>query len=252
MMLGSARKDKMPAGTKVDTLVAPGISSRSNDALIEQGKDTSKLHLIVDMHRIGAGLFNVYMEYTYFAPRSGKNHLFELVLMKWPDAKSFMWSICSFPIDYRPQAEAMAKECGLRLADGVPTIFDENGAHQFTLEGPTVFTLENINGHQVYGNNSGAYERLKKEEHQAIDAILTADKVKLHTEMREQGYTDEQIERILAHWDGGNEEYDEPPATAKDGQHRHKSPINDQIDEFCKQLADIAGSQVIDLGGNKK
>ena len=36
----------------------------------------------------------------------------------------------------------MAKECGLRLANGVPTIFDGDGAHQFPLEGPTVFTLE--------------------------------------------------------------------------------------------------------------
>ena len=140
--LGSIRKDNIPEGTKVDTLHTPGISEHGQEALVVQGKDTSKLHLIVDTSRIGASLFNVKMEYTYFAPRSGKNYLFELVLMRWPDPNTFLWAIASFPIEYRPQAEAMAKECGLRLANGVPTIFDGDGAHQFPLEGPTVFTLE--------------------------------------------------------------------------------------------------------------
>jgi len=222
--LGSIRKENVPHGTKVDTLRTPGIAERSNDAFVLQGKDTSKLHLIVDMSRIGAGLFNVKMEYTYFAPRSGKNYLFELVLMKWPDVQTFLWAIASFPIEYRPQAEAFAKECGLRLADGVPTIFDGSGAHQFPLEGPTVYTMENISGHQVYGNSGEKLKlKLKKEEHAAIDAIIGADRAKLHAEMRGQGYTDEQIKRILSHWESGNEAYEEAPAAAGDGQHRHKS-----------------------------
>jgi len=219
--MGNIRKDKIPEGTKV---IAPGIGERANSALAVQGKDTSKLHLIVDMGRIGAKLFNVKMEYTHFAPRSGKNNLFEFALMRWPDPQSFLWAIASFPIEYRPQAEAIAKECGLRLADGIPTIFDHKGAHQFPLEGPTVFTLENITGHQVYGNDKNAVDRLKKEEHDAIDAIIGADRAKLHAEMKGQGYTNEQISRILNHWESGNEEYDEIPA-ASDGQHRHKSPM---------------------------
>jgi len=223
--MGSIRKDKIPEGTKVDTLHLPGIAERSNESLVVQGRDTSKLHLIVDMSRIGAGLFNVKMEYTYFAPRSGRNYLFEMVMMRWPDANTFLWAIASFPIEYRPQAEAMAKECGLRLADGIPTIFDHKGAHQFPLEGPTVFTLENVNGHQVYGNDRDAVEKLKKEEHAAIDAIIGADRAKLHAEMKGQGYTDEQIKRILNHWESGDEAYDEPPAAASDGQHRHKAPL---------------------------
>lgn len=224
--IGSIRKDKIPEGTKVETLYPAGIAVRSNDALIAQGKDTSKLHLIVEMGRIGAGLFNVKMEYTHFPPRSGKNNLFEMLLMQWPDPKSFLWAISSFPIEYRPQAESIARECGLRLADGIPTIFNQDGAHQFPLEGPTVFTLENIKGHQVYGNDAKAHDKLKSEERLAIDAIVGADRTKLVSEMTHKGYSGDQIKRIFSRWEfDGNEEYDEAPAITKDGQHRHKSPL---------------------------
>jgi len=66
---------------------------------------------------------------------------------------------------------------------------------------------------------------LKKEADDAIDAIIGADRAKIHAEMTGQGYTDEQIKRILNHWESGNESYDESPAAASDGQHRHKAPL---------------------------
>jgi len=225
MMMGSMRKDKVPDDMKrTQPEQHPfTMEQRENSALIAQGKDTSKLHLIVDMNRIGGKLFNVKMEYTYFAPRSGKNYLYEMVLMKWPDPSfaPFMWSICSFPISFRPQAEALAKECGLRLANGIPTIFMGDGAHHFPLDGETVFTLENITGHQVYNNDPENQARLRKEENDACDVIINADRKKLFDEMLDQGYAPDQIGRILAHWDTGDETYDEIPSMAKDGQHRH-------------------------------
>jgi hypothetical protein len=211
--MGSIRKEKIP-GMKVDTIHI----EESNFVLAKRGEETNKLHLIVDMSRIGAGLFNVKMEYTYFAPRSGRNNLFELVLMKWPKPNALFWSICSFPIEYRPQAELVAKECGLRLADGIPTIFDSDGAHQFPLDGPTVYTLENIFGHQAYDNDRNTYDKLKQEEHEAIDAIVNADRIKLFSEMIDQGYSPNQIDRILNHWESGDESYNEIPE-------RHKNPL---------------------------
>lgn len=225
MMMGSIRRDKVPDEMK---RTGPekhpfGVMERENSALIAQGKDTTKLHLIVDMNRIGGKLFNVKMEYTFFAPRSGKNYLYEMVLMKWPDPSfaQFLWAICSFPIEFRPQAEAVAKECGLRLANGIPTIFDQDGAHHFPLDGETVFTLENITGHQVYDNDPKNQERLREEENAACDEIINADRKKLFDEMLDQGYAPDQIGRILAQWETGDENYDEIPLLAKDGQHRH-------------------------------
>jgi hypothetical protein len=200
-----------------------GMAERPNTAFEEQGKDTSQLHLILDMTRIGGNLFGVKMEYTYFPPRSGKNHLFNLVLMRWP-SNGIMWSILSFPIEFKPQAEEIAKECGLRLADGVPHVFDNKGAHVFPLEGETVFTLENIHNHQVYSNDPQKHQRLKQEELAACDAILKADTAKLRQEYLAKGYTNKQIDEMLSHWEMGDEAFELPPMFVKDGSHKHGSP----------------------------
>lgn len=234
MFIGTSRSKDIPEAKKAkpssafvpevpDGMLPYGMVERGNDAFEKQGKDTSNLHLILDMTRIGGNLFGVRMEYTYFAPRSGRNGLFQMVLMKWP-AQGMMWAVLSFPIEYKPQAEAVANECGLRLADGVPHVFDHSGAHTFPLEGDTVFTLENIHNHQVYSNDAAAYQRLKDEEFAAVDAILQADRIKLKQEFRDRGYTDTQIDRILSRWDAGNEEYDETPAAVHDGSHKHGGP----------------------------
>lgn len=109
----------------------------------------------------------------------------------------------------------------MRFANGIPTIFDSEGAHHFPLDGPTVFTLENISGHQVYNNDPANQRKLREQENADCDVILVADRKKLFDEMLDQGYAPDQIGRILAHWDSGDEAYDETPALAKDGQHRH-------------------------------
>lgn len=226
MIIGTTRKDNIPEKDRAKASKF-GIDIRHNAELIKQGKDTNSLHLIVDMSRIGASLFSVKMEYTYFAPRSGKNALFNMVLMKWPSGDfSMMWAILSFPIEFRPQAEMLAQECGLRFADGVPHVFDNAGAHTFPLEGPTVFTLENMHNHQVYENDPATVENLKKEEFEAMDRIFKADHAKLRVELLDQGYSPAQVERIISHWSGGDEDYDEVPEnkdkTIDDGAHRHK------------------------------
>jgi len=222
MILGTARsgnipeKDKAPLSSDFvpnvpDELLKFGMTQRGNDELEKQGKDTSNLHLVAMMTRVGVKLFGVKMEYTYFPPRSGKNALFQMVLMNWPN-QGMLWSIFSFPIEYKPQAESIAKECGLRLADGVPHIFDHAGAHTFPLDGETVFTLENIHNHRVYNNDNESYVKLVDEENSLIDEILQGDLNKLKKEFRDGGYSDEQIVRIISNWQDGNEEYDEIPA----------------------------------------
>jgi hypothetical protein len=217
--LGTIRSENIPPEIKLKKL--SGIEEIQFSKLIELGKDTSKLHLIVDMQRIGAGLFNVKMEYTHFPPRSEKNTLFEMVMLRWPTQNDFLWAVSSFPIEYRSKAEEIAKECGLRIADGIPTVFNFDGAHQFPLSGSTAFTLENIAGHKVYNNDLDVTKKLKKQEHDQIDEIINADRIKIYEEMKEKGYSNEQIDRILSQWDEGNEEYDETPQILSDGQHRH-------------------------------
>ena len=203
-----------------------GIETMNDDGLKKLGLDTSKLHLISDMSRVGVKLFNVKLEYTHFAPRSGMNNLFEMSLLKWPKPDNlFFWAIVSIPIEYRPEVEKLIVECGLRLGDGVPTLMTNRGLQHFPMSGPTVFTLENEAGHPIYNNDFDEIERLKRQHEAEINAIIDADRKKLFDEMWEQGYTKEQIVRIVRQWDSGNEQYEEPPlnASVKDGQHRHQS-----------------------------
>lgn len=189
-----------------------GLDAVDDEFLKKKGLDNSKLHLVADMNRVGVNVFNVKLEYTYFAPRSGKNDLFEMGLLRWPkNDNSFFWIIASIPIEYRPQVENLLVDCGLRLVDGVPTILTNNGPHYFPMSGPTVFTLENVAGHPIYNNDFDEIERIKSQHRKEIDAIIDADRKKLFDEMWEKGYTKEQIVRIIRHWDSGNEQYDEPP-----------------------------------------
>lgn len=190
-----------------------GISEEDNESLKKRGKDETRLHLIVDLNRIGAKLFNVKLEHSFFPPRSGKNHLFEMAFLRWPDSFGLSWVISSFPIEYRSHAEATANECGLRFADGIPIIIDHRGDHSFPLSGPTVFTLENIRGHQIYEN--GSLKDLEKEEMDLVEQILASDRLKLYEEMTIQGYSLDQIDRIVTEWDSGDQNYDETPSLKK-------------------------------------
>lgn len=203
MILGSLRGDKVTEmGQKITPLP---IRDEDKIAFEKISKDTSKLHLVVDMWRIGANLFNTTTEYTHFAPRSGKNHLFEMSIVTWATRQ---WAVSSVPISYRNEIEEIAKSCGLRLANGIPTLFDEDGAHQFPIDGPTVYTLENLPGGQI--NDPVERQKRMDEETLACKAIFEKDEAKIRLEMLSKGYSSEQVDRIISKWNQG-EEYDERP-----------------------------------------
>lgn len=206
----------------------PFSESRPNEELATLGKDESQLHLIVDMTRLGAALFNVRTEYTHFPPRTPKNKLYNMRILKWPhlgtNAPQFTFSIASIPLEFRPTADEIAKECGLRLANGVPVFVNAEGAHLFPMDGPTVFTLENVGGHDVYRNKPQEYMRIYNEERDEMERIFAADRQRMVAELRVQGFTGDQIERLLAEWANGNEDYDETPQHTPDGPHRHNTP----------------------------
>lgn len=211
MMIGSTRKDKLPKDNLVSVLHPSEFTTVEIAALNKKGKDKDKLHLIMEMSRIGGGLFMVKLEYTHFPPRTEKNKLFEMALMEWPSKESLRWAIVSIPIEYKPDALKIAAECGLRFADGIPTLFGEGKAQQFPLDGETVFTIENMAGHKGYSNNPEVIKKLREEEDLACREIIEADQVKIKAEMIEEGYSLEQIERIFKEWETSNVSYDERP-----------------------------------------
>ena len=214
--LGSTRKDKLPPGSLVSKLHPSEYTEEQISTLTKKGEDNNKLHLISQMGRHGVSLFMVKMEYAYFPPRTAKNDLFEMVLLEWPEKNSLHWSIASFPIEFRAEAEKFAKECGLKFADGIPTLFGpDESIKQFPLDGKTVFTLENIPGHKTYTNDPKILKQLSDEENAACEIIFKADEERIKLDMARDGYSIEQIVRIFQKWNEGYSQYDEPPVGKK-------------------------------------
>jgi hypothetical protein len=88
-----------------------GVASADNDDLQKAADDPSQFHIVGDINRIGVNLFMVKLEYTHYPPRSGKNHLFDFRILKWPnDDFAMHWVICSIPIEDRPLAEKIVEE----------------------------------------------------------------------------------------------------------------------------------------------
>lgn len=110
------------------------------------------LHLVGMLFppRPGVRAFNVLLEYTHYAPGTDKNDNFIMHVLTWGDV-NMRWSITSVPIDDKHLVEECVGSAGLRIADGVPTMFSPDGSVlTFPADGSTVFTLENTKGHAVY------------------------------------------------------------------------------------------------------
>lgn len=188
-----------------------GVESGDNEDLKRAAEDPTRFHIVGDMNRIGVSLFMTKLEYTHYPPRSGKNHLFEFRILKWPDDFPMYWVIASIPIEDRSLAELLIPECGLRLANGIPMMLGGGKDHVFPMEGDRVWCLENCKDHPIYSNNQEVIAKLKAEQDAQIDDILRRDNEKMQKELRDQGLNDQQIGRVLAQWQAGNEDYMENP-----------------------------------------
>lgn len=178
--------------------------------LQKAANDPSRFHIVGDINRIGVNLFMVKLEYTHYPPRSGKNHLFDVRILKWPHDDFNFWAICSIPTEDRSLAERIIEECGLRLAHGTPIMLCGGKEHYFPMQGENVWSLENCHGHPIY-NDRAAAEKLRGEHNREIETILENDNIKIRQELRDRGLNDAQIQRILFQWANGNEEYMENP-----------------------------------------
>ena len=90
------------------------------------------------------------IEQKHFKPGTLRNELFLMRIIDWSD---IVWIMISIPIKDKNLAEAVSKECGLRIADGVPTVIDGKSIQTFPGNNERVFTFENEHGHPVYRND---------------------------------------------------------------------------------------------------
>lgn len=199
------------------------------DALQAAADDPSKVHVIMQADRLGSKLFCVKLEYEHYQPRSGKNKLFDFHIVQWPfdeqNRPILLWFITGIPKGDFHIAESVATECGMALEKGSPfTMHGSKGQlieERFPMQGPNCYVLKSSPSSIIYENDHEKIARQKEWEAAECDRIVQADEDNMREEFRQKGYTVEQINRILHHWNTDNPNYIEPPeGGVPDGQNR--------------------------------
>jgi hypothetical protein len=133
-------------------------------------------HLAVVTHwqRPGASNFIVTLEHDHYEPATKRNALMRIFTSLWLDT---LWGVVLVPWNERELVKRHAKRCGLKLADGVPTLITvEQGraTPEFfpTGDHPHIFTLENRKGSPVYEMSPGALMASLREEMHLIDEYV--------------------------------------------------------------------------------
>ena len=149
---------------KVIELTQEGFNSVNLTELLGLEDYTHVLGMCIPK-RPGVEDFVKDLEYTLFPPDDPLNEKFYCNLIEWsPDGADFKvgFVLVSFPSSYREAAENMAREHGLRFANGVPLCIPGNvpviasgrkappGFVKFPYDIPGMFTLENTEKHSVF------------------------------------------------------------------------------------------------------
>lgn len=138
-------------------------------ALQEIVTDPTKISYVVLLDRLGAYECIVRLEYTHYQPKTDRNDLFGLVLVQW---QGVHWAIITIPKEEAPLMQEVADQCGLRVANGVPTMIGGGGIARFPVDGDNIFTLENKPDHPVYQGNPEKIAALRARENATVEGIL--------------------------------------------------------------------------------
>lgn len=123
----------------------------SEDLVRRLEGDLNLLHVICMGGRPGGYLFNRGLELKFFRPGAHDNDNYNVLLKRWADVQ---WIVVSVPIRFRQRVESWANECGMRLADGIPHVFEGRSAMKFPLDSPQAFVLENKPSSIIYDGPS--------------------------------------------------------------------------------------------------
>jgi len=94
------------------------------------------IYIISYMLRLGSINFMTRLEYEHYPPDTSLNDLYTLFHLKYNDALHYVIEI---PKTGFEKADALAKECGLKLVPGKPFSPDYE---QFAIKSDSCFTLE--------------------------------------------------------------------------------------------------------------
>lgn len=125
--------------------------------------------LVYDVHRIGVLKFSTRLEYEHYSPLDEElNSRFNGAVLACKDGSfEIHFFVIAIPIEDRHLAEKIAKECGLRFADGVPTILSGNKVIHFPIQHKNMCSIEYATGSDAYDPVKA--EKLKKDEEDWLD-----------------------------------------------------------------------------------
>jgi hypothetical protein len=144
-----------------------GYVEETNAEANEFFKNPNFVHFIGMLHprRAGVMLFLTRLEYEKYKPGTNANNNFYLRIWRWKD---ITWSVISVPKKDIKIAKKIAKECEIRMVDGVPAIIGNGKIDHFPINPINVKSLENVASSEVY---SGKNEDIIKEEDIQIELL---------------------------------------------------------------------------------
>jgi hypothetical protein len=151
-------------------------------------KYKDNIHLVTMTTRPGSFALITAIEWFWFSPRKNLNHLFNLTLIKW---EGLDWLVVSIPKYKLQEVKKLAKQLGMRIANGVPTMIRYiepgekpdrtwDGAGIFIFPGGSVngsdnrdmFTIENDSGSPIYSNSERSHQDIKSAEGEVVDGFI--------------------------------------------------------------------------------
>lgn len=148
---------------------------KSDEHFQEFFKNERFMHYVgmISPPRLGVEEFVSLVEHRHFKPGTLRNELF---IMRIIDLEDITWLIMSIPVEDISLAESAAGECGLRIANGVPTMISGNGFQRFPADNERVFTLENRSDHPTYRNDSVSERVILNAEQETVDRMKTKNR----------------------------------------------------------------------------
>lgn len=109
------------------------------------------------------------LEYIHFPPGTALNDEFQLAVVEWNDIG---WIIVSIPLTKASLMETVARQCGLRVADGIPMMVTGEGFERFPFTNGNTYVLENQSGHPIYRNDPIVNKQLHNAEMETVERII--------------------------------------------------------------------------------
>jgi len=148
------------------------------DTLREMCNKTSVVNYVGMVSRPGVHLFGCYMEHKFYPPwKPELNKNFQLHVVKWPkEGPTMEWIIYTVPVvDYKfiemslRATNEFLEDPGVRIANGVPTMFSGDDIETFPVNGKNTFTIENHPDSKVH---KGGSDVVDARERVVVGAIL--------------------------------------------------------------------------------